>query len=276
MQNLIYFFARFGNFILFLFLEIICFFLIIKFNSGQRDIFINSSGFYSGKMFESLNAIKRYSGLISTSDSVAEENARLRAQLRFATIDASYRRDSIVDTVFKTRYSFISAEVINNSINQPDNFITVNKGRRLGVQPGMGVINDQGIVGIVRKVSENYSTIASVLNSQTKVSAAIRRNRYFGSLSWDGKSPESLILSDIPKYIEIRQGDTVITSGFSATFPQGIMLGTVAKVGFDQGSSFYHLGVKLSNNLSKLNYVYIILDKSRNEIDSLTRATIEQ
>lgn len=224
---------------------------------------------------ESLNAVKRYSGMLTTSDSIAAENARLRAELRFATIDASYRRDSVIDTVFKTRYQYISAEVINNTVNQLNNFITINRGSKLGVAQGMGVINDHGLVGIVRAVSTNYATIASVLNIQTRISASIQRNGYFGSLIWTGKDAEHLQLQDIPRHIDVRLGDTVITSGFSAIFPKGIMIGKVSKVSYDKGSNFYDLQVKLNNNIARLNYVYVIIDKSKNEIDSLTKATLE-
>lgn len=216
-----------------------------------------------------LNAIKVYSGLISLSDSIAEENARLRARLRFATIDASYNRDTIIDTLYKTRYSFISAEVIGNTINQPDNFITINKGQKMGIDPGMGVINDNGIIGIVRKTSKNYATITSLLNSQIKISAAIKRTGAFGSLVWVGRDVRFMHLFDIPKHQEVIVGDTVITSGYSSAFPRGIEIGIVTKVQFDPGSSFYDLLVRLGTDFSALNYVYVIQDKARTEIDSL-------
>jgi rod shape-determining protein MreC len=220
-----------------------------------------------------LNALKVYSGLISLSDSIAEENARLRAKLRFATIDASYNRDTIVDSLYKTRYSFISAEVVSNTINQPDNFITINKGQKMGLEPGMGVINDNGVVGIVRKTSKNFATVSSILNSQTRISAAIKRTGAFGSLIWNGRDIRFVNLQDIPKHQQVITGDTVITSGYSSAFPRGIMIGTVTKVQFDPGSNFYDLQVRLGTDFSRLNYIYIIQDKARIEIDSLTHET---
>ena len=274
MQNLFQFFARFGTTILFVFLEMVSFFLIIRYNTGQKDIFINSSGFYSGILLENYNKLGRYYRLSSVADSIAKDNARLRAELRFATIDASFQRDSLVDTVYQQRYSYISALVVANSINQIDNYVTINKGSALGVLPGMGVINETGIVGVVRQTSRDYASVASILSSQTKISASIRRNGYFGSLVWDNVSTEYMHLKDIPKHADIIKGDSVITSGFSSIFPKGIFIGTVEKVGYESGSSFYDLKVKLVTNFNRLGYVYVILDKSRPQLDSLTKAIV--
>lgn len=274
MQNLFQFFARFGTTILFVFLEMVCFGLVIKFNSGQKEIFVNSSGFYSGVFLENYHRLSRFYRLSSVADSIAKDNARLRAELRFATIDASFKRDSLVDTVYQQRYSFISAQVVSNSVNQIDNFITVNKGSAMGIQPGMGVINETGIVGVVRQTSRDYATIASVLSSQTRISASVKRNGFFGSLVWDNNSTEYLQLKDIPKHADIVKGDSIITSGFSSIFPKGIFIGRVEEVGFESGSSFYDLKVKMVTNFNRLGYVYVILDKSKPQLDSLSNALI--
>lgn len=274
MQNLFQFFARFGTIILFVILEIISFFLIIRYNSGQKEIFINSSGFYSGVMLENYNRLSRYYRLSSFADSIAQDNARLRAELRFATIDASFKRDSLVDTVYQQRYTYLSAQVVSNSVNQIDNYLTINKGSALGVLPGMGVINESGVVGVVRYTSRDYSTVASLLGSQTKISASIKRNGYFGSLVWDNVSTDYMHLKDIPKHADILMGDSVITSGYSSIFPKGIYIGKVDKVSFESGSSFYDLRVKLVTNFNRLGYVYVIIDKSKPQLDSLDKAIL--
>ncbi len=274
MHNLFQFFARFGTIILFILLEMISFFLIIRYNSGQKEIFINSSGFYSGIMLENYNRLSRYYRLSSFADSIAKDNAQLRAELRFATIDASFKRDSLVDTVYQQRYTYISAQVVSNSVNQIDNYITVNKGSALGVLPGMGVINESGIVGVVRYTSRDYATVASLLGSQTKISASIKRNGYFGSLVWDNVSTDYMHLKDIPKHADILKGDSVITSGYSSIFPKGIFIGRVDKISFDSGSSFYDLRVKLVTNFNRLGYVYVIVDKSKPQLDSLANAIL--
>ncbi|HRG44483.1 MAG TPA: hypothetical protein PKY97_08460, partial [Saprospiraceae bacterium] len=133
MHNLSQFFGRFGSTILFLFLEIISFFLIVQYNTGQKEVFINSSSFYSGLVLENYSKLSRFYRLSSVADSIAKDNARLRAELRFATIDASFRRDSLIDTTYRQRYSFISAQVVSNSVNQIDNYITINKGSAFGI-----------------------------------------------------------------------------------------------------------------------------------------------
>ncbi|HNB91860.1 MAG TPA: rod shape-determining protein MreC, partial [Saprospiraceae bacterium] len=126
----------------------------------------------------------------------------------------------------------------------------------------------------VRQTSRNYATVASLLGSQTKISAAIKRNGYFGSLVWDNTSTEYVYLTDIPKHADILKGDSVITSGYSTTFPRGIYIGRVENVGFDPGSSFYDLKVKLTTDFNNLTYVYVILDKTKPQLDSLNNAIL--
>ncbi len=274
MHNLSQFFGRFCSTILFLFLEIISFFLIVQYNTGQKEVFINSSSFYSGLVLENYSKLSRFYRLSSVADSIAKDNARLRAELRFATIDASFRRDSLIDTTYRQRYSFISAQVVSNSVNQIDNYITINKGSAFGIKPGMGVINDVGIVGVVRQTSANYATVASMLSSQTHISASIKRNGFFGSLVWDNRSSEYMHLTDIPKHANVLKGDSVITSGYSSTFPKGIFVGRVESVGFESGSSFYDLKVKISTDFNNLSYVYVVIDKTKPQLDSLNNALI--
>lgn len=274
MHNLSQFFGRFGSTILFLFLEIISFFLIVQYNTGQKEVFINSSSFYSGLVLENYSKLSRFYRLSSVADSIAKDNARLRAELRFATIDASFRRDSLIDTTYRQRYSFISAQVVSNSVNQIDNYITINKGSAFGIKPGMGVINDVGIVGVVRQTSANYATVASMLSSQTHISASIKRNGFFGSLVWDNQSSEYMHLTDIPKHANVLKGDSVITSGYSSAFPKGLFVGRVESVGFESGSSFYDLKVKISTDFNNLSYVYVVIDKTKPQLDSLNNALI--
>jgi len=216
----------------------------------------------------------RFYRLSGVADSIAKDNARLRAELRFATIDASFRHDTVIDTIYRQRYSFISAQVVGNSVNQIDNYITINKGSAMKVKPGMGVINDAGLVGIVRQTSANYATVASMLSSQTRISAAIKRNGFFGSLVWNSNSSEYMHLTDIPKHADIVKGDSVITSGYSSTFPKGIFIGRVESIGYESGSSFYDLKVKLSTDFNNLSYVYVVLDKTKPQLDSLANAII--
>ena len=275
MQSLFQFFARFGATLLFILLEMICFLLIIKYNKPQKDIFINSSGYYSGILQDYTNKINRYSKLSIYADSISKENARLRAELRYATIDASFKKDSLFDTVYNQRYNYISAEVISNSLNQLDNFLTINKGRSTGVAPGMGVISDKGLVGIVKNVTDHYATVISVLSSRSMISASVKDRGFFGRLVWNNNSLNHLLLTDIPKDANVSKGDTIITSGFSTMFPKGIIVGTVENISVESGTGFLQLKVKMSNNMVQLNYVYVIQDLARKELDSLELINIQ-
>ena len=127
---------------------------------------------------------------------------------------------------------------INNSINRRSNYLTLNRGRIHGIKPQMAVIGPAGVVGIVLHVSNHFCTVLSLLNSQIKLSAKIRENNYFGSLTWDGKDPIYATLGEINKHVKIEVGQHVVTSAYSTIFPENINIGLVEEVGFDEGKGW--------------------------------------
>lgn len=175
-----------------------------------------------------------------------------------------------VDSV-NVRYRFIPAEVINNSVSRQNNFITLNKGRKDGVKPEMGIVGPTGIVGIITKVSDHYSTGPTVLNRRWRVSAKIKGSNYFGSLVWDGLSSRTAQLNEIPYHVELAAGDTIITSGYSSVFPEGIMIGQIKRFDIGSGDNFYEIDVRLSTNFNTLTYVEVVQDKDANEIKNLIK-----
>ncbi|MBA7716510.1 hypothetical protein ES703_125583 [subsurface metagenome] len=163
----------------------------------------------------------------------------------------------IPDTSLTDRkFDFIGARVINNSTNKQYNFITLNKGKRHGIQPGMAVICDNGIVGVVKESTENYSSVVSVLNREFFPNAMIKRNRYFGYIEWSGRRYDKVILKEIPVHVEVLSGDTIVTSGHSSIFPEGILIGTVEKFELAEGI-FYDITVDLSTDFKNLTNVLV-------------------
>ena len=220
-----------------------------------------------------LDGISDYLNLRDQNDILVRENLVLRRKLaKFESMDVAvppYVHDTLnLDTNARranveAQYRYFSAKVVSNSVNKQHNFITIKAGTSNGVRPQMGVITSNGLVGVVKNCTENYSTVISLLNTDLKVSAKLRRTGYFGSFSWDGVDPDIVTLSEIPQNADVVVGDTVVTSGYSSMFPEGVLLGYIKD--FDRtGGSFYRIRVKLSSDLRKLNYVYLV-DNSQYE-----------
>lgn len=258
MRNLLLFFARFYSFFLFLFFEIIAINFIVNKNHYQRSVFTQTLVSTNGKISEWQNGVKQYFGLIKKNKQVAQYNARLQEELFNLRCMRAETRDTIRDTTIFQTYSFQTAKVVNNTIYQKHNFITIDKGANQGVKPEMGVIGPQGVVGIVTQTSPNFSRVISLLNKNFQVSARLKTKNYIGSLSWNGNDPLYAQLSEIAKHVPVAIGDTIVTTGFSTLFPEGIMLGYVNKKEFQEGANFYNIEVKLSTDFSKLDQVYIV------------------
>ncbi len=265
MRSLLALFFRFGHIILFLLLEIACFVLVVRYNDSQKEIWINSSNILSGFVSDQWNNWTSYFGLKETAGKLARENAYLTEQLLNVNVD-QVKKDSF--TTKDGQYSIILAKAINISTHRPNNHITLNKGRKQGIRPGMGVINGDGIVGIVRAVSENFASVIAIIHRQSSIVASIKRTGAFGQLKWMNSNPRYIGLQGIEKHHSVEIGDTIETSGFSTHFPPGLIIGEVAKVDLPRGSNFYDINVLLSNDFSTLKYVYVINNfKQQEQLD---------
>ncbi|MCF8239027.1 MAG: rod shape-determining protein MreC [Saprospiraceae bacterium] len=266
MINLLYFLSRYGGLLTFVLLELLSVYLVVRYNQTQRDIYLNSSRYYSGILLEKTTQLRHYASMAEVADSLSKENAtlynRLYSQLAITP------RDAEVDSLLSP-FEFIPARVIKNSINQPNNNLTLNKGELDGVQAGMGVVLSKGVLGIVRNTSPHFCRVLSLLNSQTFISAAIRRNNAFGVIHWDGLSPNVVVLEEIPKHLDIQVGDTVVTSGHSSVFPPGLEIGRVTNYYIPSGSNSFRIDVELFVDLSRINRAYIIRNRYWDELQSL-------
>ena len=267
MNNLLQFVIRYSAFLLFLLLEVVALILVVRYNENQQSIFANSSSILSGKLYKLADDAVHYNHLQVTVDSLSAYNAKLEE--RIFNLERSIQKlvpaDKPIDSCILEPFKIIDAQVINNSINLRNNHFTIDRGSKDGIRAGMGVISPHGIAGIIDQVGENYSVAISVLHSAARISAAIKRNEYFGSLVWKEVDPGHMILEAIPRQADILVGDTIIISGFSFIYPKGIFIGTVERFWTEGGSNYYTIEVRLHEDIARLNRVYVI-DFTENEL----------
>jgi rod shape-determining protein MreC len=268
------FLQRYGNFILFLFLEGIALYLVANYNKKQNAIYQSSANLVSGVMYENFSAVRKFLSMQEIADSLARENAELRTQLeaskyiteqstgivRLPLDTSTIRPDTAQKKDVEQQFRYIAAEVVKNSIAMEDNYITINRGSIHGIRPDMGVITSDGIVGIVRNVTPHFAQVMSLLNSKVKISAMIKRNRFFGSLRWntETRNPRQMVLSEVPRHAEVLRGDTIITSGFSDMFPGNLRIGRVVDFRTSNGTNSYDIDVELWTDLATVRYVYVV------------------
>ncbi len=272
--------ARFGAVFLFLFLEGISLYLIVRFNENQKAIFASSAGYFTGTVMSQYQKVTRYARLQKQVDALQKEVARLENESwKMYYLDQAHP-DTVrmrVDSLgLIPMYSVLEAQVINNSVSGAKNMLTINRGKKHGIFPPMGVITSNGIVGIVRHSTEHFSSVMSVLNTQTRISASVRGKGYFGSLVWKGTNPRHAWLLDVPKHNPVHPGDTIETSGFSTLFPKGALIGVVRSRWVPSGESNYLIKVELSADLTHINQVYVVKNLFKKEFDELEQLSANE
>jgi rod shape-determining protein MreC len=265
MRNLFVYIWKQYFFFLFLILEVIAFSLFFQNNAYQRAFFINSANSISGGIYSRYADISEYFSLKAINKNLAEENARYRTQLKSSFLISDKNVFTKNDTSYRQHYDYISAKVINNSVNRRNNFITLNKGFAQGVRKDMAVITPNGVMGIVKEVTSNFSSVISVLHKDSKISAKIKKNEQVGTIVWEGDDYRFCFLKDIPTHVKPHVGDTIITSGYSGIFPEGIFIGKVYDYYVNKGENFYTLKVKFEVDYNNITYVYVIKNLLKDE-----------
>ncbi len=269
MNNLLNFIWRHHFTFLFLLLEVVSFFILVQSNKFQNANFLSSTNEISGSIYAGLNNLTEYIELKKTNEDLARENARLNTYSKNSFIKISGDFLLLSDTVYKQQYKYLNAKVINSSTTKRNNFLVIDRGRVQGIEPGMGVICSNGVVGIINKVSENFSSVISLLHKETKISAKLKKNDYFGIASWEGGNYEYATLSDIPRHVELIKGDTIVTRSGSGIFPEGILLGWVDEFEVPPGENYFNIRFRLSTEFNRLTYVYVVKNILKNEQEIL-------
>jgi len=275
MERLILFVFQNRAFFTFLVFEIFCAWLIVENNAYQGTKFFNSSNGVVATMNSFSQSVRDYFQLSDVNRMLAEENASLKQILEQTKKPVYPSVESTLDSVLTDRYEFVSTKVVNNHVDMVKNFITIDKGRDAGIEPGMAVISPLGVVGKVKLVSSNYGVVTSILHIDVMVSAVLKRTEHFGTVQWDGLNPELVDFKYIPRHVSPVKGDTVLTSGYNAVFPEGIMVGVIDEVKLSDEALFYDLKVKLSQDFRKLSFVTVVKNRRQVEQDSLEQVILK-
>ena len=263
MKNLLDFLARYNHWLLFIILEVASFVLLFQFNNYQGSVWFSSANAVSGKVFEWSASVEQFFALTKVNEDLTQRNLLLEQQVRLLT-DSIQQRDGAAampqsrQLQLLADYRLIPAKVVSNTVNRRDNFITIDKGAKDGVKKDMGVVCGNGVVGIVYLVSDHYSILLPVLNSQSNISCTIKGRGYFGYLHWTGGATNLAYVDDIPRHAHFKLYDQVVTSGYSSVFPPGILVGKILHVYNSSDGLSYRLNVKLSTDFANLRDVCVI------------------
>jgi rod shape-determining protein MreC len=278
MRNIFLFIRIYFNFIFFLFLMGLSFYILFSYNRYHHTAYSAAANEVTGKISKQFNNVEYYFQLKKTNDSLVKANEILYNKLKqdFEMPDTVNKIaiDTIkIDSLQQQRkYLYMQAKVIMNSVSQPNNYIELHRGALQGIHPDMGVIDaNNAVIGTVMGVSDNYSVVMSLLHEQSNLSARLKKSGETGTVIWDGKNSEILLLKDIPKTVKISSGDTVITSGFSDRFPSGLLVGYVKDIINDKTMSTYIVRIKAAANFQNLQYSYIISNVQKDEPQQLLK-----
>jgi rod shape-determining protein MreC len=265
MRNLWIFISKYNAFFLFLIFEAASVTIYIKYNSFQKAAFINSSNEVTGNLYAKVSELYGYLSLKEVNDNLAHENAQLRNRLKASFYVDTISKHKVNDTVYQQQYEYIEAKVINNSVNRSNNYLTLNRGANQGVEKGLGVICNKGIVGKVVYVSDHFAVVQSLLHKDSQFSAMLANNKEIGYIEWgDDKDPHKGLLKDVSNNALPKLGEEVVTSGYSL-FPEGVPIGKISNLHTKEGGVSLNMEVALAVDFSKLDYVYVVDNKFAKE-----------
>jgi rod shape-determining protein MreC len=278
MHNLILFVRRYFNFIILLLLQGFSIYLLAHYNSYHQALASNFMNEVTGTINARFNKVDYFFQLGKTNELLVKTNEQLRNQLKenFEKQDSSTKivdETPFNDTTGRQRkWHYLLAKVVSNSVSAQNNFIVLQRGAAQQLTKDAGVVDlNNGVVGIVTDVSENFAVVMSLLHKDSKISVKLKKGGEVGQVIWDGKDPNRLSLVDIRKSAQVAKGDTVYSSGFTSTFPYGLLVGTVEDILQDKSTNNFIIHLKSSVNFYNLQYVYAIENLQREAVDQLLK-----
>lgn len=260
---------------LFMLLVLLSCILLFSGNTYQQSVYLTSANSVACSIYEVGHGVTGYFNLRSINQDLQQRNASLENEVLNLKNEIAYLKtmvplDSATEArIPSLRFDFVMATVINNSTHRPRNFFTINRGSADGIEPGMGVVDQNGIVGIVNVAGKKSARVISVLNETQRFSVKVKGSGYVGSLCWKEGSPSVAYVEELPRHVKYHVGDTIVTSGFSTTFPEGIPVGYVMGQVHTSDNNFYTLKVHLAADFTQLSTVRVIRDEFKAEMDSL-------
>lgn len=271
MNNLITFLMRTGTWMLFIVYVVLSCVLLFSRNPYHHYLYLTTANSVSSAIYGSVSDFTSYFNLRSINADLQRRNADLELEVlslrrRVQQLSELTGVDSVRFDSLPARYEFITAHVINNSVSRPNNYITIEKGSLDGIEPEMGVVDVNGVVGIVNKVGPHSSRVISVLNPHLRLSCKVKNSDYIGSLVWDGRDSRDVVLEELPRHAVFAVGDTIVTSGFSTAFPEGVAVGVVTADLPHYDENFHALRVRLFTDMARLRTVRIVRDRLKPEL----------
>lgn len=279
MRNLIQFILRNTHWLLFLVLLVFSIVLLTRNNQFQRSGYLSVAQEVSGRVYTVSGNIESYIHLKKTNEELISRIAELENQVHAYREQSYLNTDSIdwgnlnLNTTQSPTYNFTSARVIYNKVSGLENYITLDKGSKDGIRADMGVLSAQGIVGVVMSTSPHFSLVIPVLNPKFGLSCKVKNTNSFGPLVWDGKNPQYTYLRELPRHISYEIGDTIVTSGFSSIFPEGLPVGVIENWQKQKDDNYNSLRVKLFTDFNTLTEVLIVENSHQEEQRTLQEKT---
>ena len=292
MQTLLKFILRYGNFLLFLLLEVAAFLLVVWSNAYPRSNALSTANRLVAWQYEMVAEVTGYFGLKGVNERLAAENAALRSQLENSgqmpgyvpmcrgyqaqggAVSRPHQNGQCVivgedSAMVREQVVYREGKVVQMTMNGMRNYLTINRGEEDGVYEGMGVRNEEGAVGIVATVGKHYAVVLPLINIETHLSCRFLKNDYIGTLQWDGRDTRFTELADVATHLEVNVGDTIVTSGLSTSFPAGVPVGVVEECRLEEGASYYTVRVRLATDFRRLRYIEVIDNEDVEEIQGL-------
>lgn len=272
MRNLFRFIQRYHFFFLFLLLEVVALFFTLRNQHFHQAYLFHSSNTLAGQIYQTYDDLSSYLHLREVNEQLLKENMQLMQQQRENFLITDQQVFEHRDSVYQRRYTYLNARVINNSVSRRNNYMTLNKGRQHGIEPDMGVITGNGVAGIVMHVSDNFSSVMSLLHSDMLVSVKIGKNDHIGTLQWEGGDYRTAVMSYIPPHVNLSVGDSIFTSGHSLVFPENVFVGTIDDWEIRRGENFFTATVKMAIDHNRLSFVHVVKNLMREEQEELESA----
>lgn len=277
MRNVFLFIARFSNLLFFLLLQVVALSMLFRYNKFHQAAYMNAATEVTGKFYVRYNNIETYFSLKQENERLRQQNAELLNKLRvdFSAPDSGIQ---VVTDTFRVdsleqyrKFLYLPAKVIGNSVDGQNNYVTLHRGSRQGVGVNMAVVGPQGVIGKVVSVSPNMSVAMSLLHRKNNVVAVLKKGGGFGEVTWDGKDPRFVSMSNVPRTVKVEKGDTVITSSYSDIFPPGKVVGYVAEIREEKSTSMYVLKLKTATDFFSVQHAFVVKNLQKAEMDSLMK-----
>ena len=270
MRNLIQFLLRYSNFLIFLILEVVAFILIGTCNDYQQSAIWSSANRIAAGTNNIKTSIVDYFSLRADNAELAEENARLKAELMLLTNNVEILSERDSQYVYShLDWDYMPAKVIGLTTNKQHNYLTINKGKRDSIEVDMGVISADGVVGVVSAVGEKYALVVPIIHTKISISSRLKSNGQIGGTSWDGRNYRFVDLIEIARHVSVNKGDTIVTSGLTDVFPEGLMVGVVSETELGAGDNYHQTVVELSTDYKALKYVQVLRNNNTKMTDKI-------